>query len=59
MIETTHHIEFDSEDVSFNGESFFVHLTDSEATQLYLCLRERLLGLDANQSVHPFVRNEK
>lgn len=55
MIDTTkceccedliHHIEFKPQDVTFDGESFVVHLSQDEATHLHLCLRERVLNLD-------------
>ena len=44
--EVTHHIEFDPNDISFDGEHVHASLTHVEAMQLYLCLRERVLNLD-------------
>lgn len=57
--EQTHHITFNTMDMTFDGESFTAHLTEDEATALYLCLRERLLGLDNIQSLHPTARYSK
>ena len=44
--ELTHHLEFEPDDVSFDGGKIFVALTQDEASHLYLCLRERVLNLD-------------
>ena len=41
------HIQFEPTDVTYNGENFYVHLTEDEAMQLHLCLREEVLGLGA------------